>query len=111
KMANEKGITTVIDNASMGTLRHIREIETRHELTTRMIVNIPVEQIDHMIELGLTSAMGSPLVRIGGVKIFTDGSIGARTAYVSKGYIDDPKNKGMLLFPKDEYEEIVKKAV
>ncbi|MGD9395399.1 MAG: amidohydrolase [Candidatus Thorarchaeota archaeon] len=111
KMANEKGITTVVDNASMGTLRHIREIETRHELTTRMIVNIPVEQIDHMIELGLTSGMGSPLVRIGGVKIFTDGSIGAKTAYVSKGYIDDSKNKGMLLFPKEEYEEIVKKAV
>jgi predicted amidohydrolase YtcJ len=111
KIASEKGITTVIDNASTGTLRHIREIETRHELTTRMIVNIPVEQIDHMIELGLTSGMGSPLVRIGGVKIFTDGSIGAKTAYVSKGYIDDSKNKGMLLFPKEEYEEIVKKAV
>jgi len=111
KIANEKGITTVIDNAASGYLHHIREIETRHELTTRMIVNIPVEQIDHMIGLGLTSGMGSPMVRIGGVKIFTDGSIGAKTAYVSKGYIDDSKNKGMLLFPRDEYEEIVKKAV
>ncbi|MHA2352208.1 MAG: amidohydrolase [Candidatus Thorarchaeota archaeon] len=111
KIANEKGITTVIDNAASGTLRHIREIESRHELTTRMVVNIPVEQMDHMISLGLTSAMGSPLLKIGGVKIFTDGSIGAKTAYVSKGYIDDPKNKGMLLFPRDEYEEIVKRAV
>jgi len=111
KIANEKGITTVIDNAASGTLRHIREVETRHELTTRMIVNIPVEQIDHMIELGLTSGMGSPLVRIGGVKIFTDGSIGAKTAYVGKGYKDDAKNKGMLLFPPNEYEAIVKKAV
>jgi predicted amidohydrolase YtcJ len=111
KIANEKGITTVIDNAARGYLRHIREIETKHELTTRMIVNIPVEQIDHMISLGLTSVMGSPLVRIGGVKIFTDGSIGAKTAYVSKGYIDDSKNKGMLLFPREEYEVVVKKAV
>ncbi len=111
KIANEKGITTAIDNAASGTLRHIRELETRQELTTRMIVNIPVEQIDHMIQLGLTSGMGSPLVRIGGVKIFTDGSIGAKTAFVSKGYIDDVKNKGMLLFPRDRYEEVVKKAV
>ena len=103
KIANEKGITTVVDNASSGTLGHIREIETRHELTTRMIVNIPVEQMDHMISLGLTSGMGSPLVRIGGVKIFTDGSIGAKTAYVANGYRDDPKNKGMLLFPQKEY--------
>lgn len=111
RIANEKGITTVIDNAASGTLRHIREVETRHELTTRMIVNIPVEQIDHMISLGLTSGMGSPLVRIGGVKIFTDGSIGARTAYVAKGYKDDPKNNGMLLYPQEKYETIVKKAV
>jgi predicted amidohydrolase YtcJ len=111
KIANEKGITTAIDNAASGTLRHIREIETRRELTTRMIVNIPIEQMDHMINLGLTSGMGSPLVRIGGVKIFTDGSIGAKTAYVTKGYNDEPKNKGMLLFPKDEYEAVVRKSV
>ena len=76
-----------------------------------MIVNIPVEQMDHMISLGITSGLGSPLVRIGGVKIFTDGSIGAKTAYVSKGYKDEPKNNGMLLFPQEEYEAIVKKAV
>jgi predicted amidohydrolase YtcJ len=111
QIANEKGITTAVDNAPYGFLRHIREIETRHELTTRMIVNIPVEQIDHMISLGLTSGMGSPLVRIGGVKIFTDGSIGAKTAYVAKGYKDDPNNRGMLLFPQGKYEEVVKKAV
>ncbi len=110
KIANEKGITTVIDNAARGTLRHIREIETSHQLTTRMIVNIPVEQMDHMISLGITSGLGSPLVRIGGVKIFTDGSIGAKTAYVAKGYKDEPKNKGMLLFPQKDYEAIVKKA-
>ncbi|MFW9963905.1 MAG: amidohydrolase [Candidatus Sifarchaeia archaeon] len=111
KIANEKGITTVVDNASAGTLRHIREIETRQELTTRMIVNIPVEQIDHMISLGLTSGMGSPLVKIGGVKIFTDGSIGAKTAWVSRGYKDEPNSKGMLLFPQEEYEAVVRKAV
>ncbi len=111
KIANEKGITTAVDNAMTGVLRHIREIETRHELTTRMIVNIPVDQIDHMIGLGLTSGMGSPMVKIGGVKIFIDGSIGAKTAYVSKGYIDDSNNKGMLLFPRDKYEAVVKKAV
>jgi len=111
KIANEKGITTAVDNAAAGVLRHIREIETRQELTTRMIVNIPVEQIDHMISLGLTSGMGSPMVKIGGVKIFTDGSIGAKTAYVSRGYREDSNNKGMLLTPQKEYEAVVEKAV
>ena len=111
KIANEKGITTVVDNAPASTIWHIRETETKNQLTTRMIVNIPVEQMDHMIDLGLTSGMGSPLVRIGGVKIFIDGSIGAKTAYVEKGYIDDPKNNGMILFPQEQYAIIVRKAV
>jgi len=111
RIANEQGITTAVDNAASGTLKHIREVETMDELTTRMIVNFPVEQIDHLIALGMTSGMGSPLVKIGGVKIFTDGSIGAMTAAVSKGYRIDPKNKGMLLFSKKKYSKIVRKAV
>ncbi|MFX1484845.1 MAG: amidohydrolase, partial [Promethearchaeota archaeon] len=37
--------------------------------------------------------------------------IGAKTAYVAKGYNDDPKNKGMLLFSQKDYADIVQKAV
>jgi len=92
-------------------LKHIHEVETMDELSTRMIVNFPVEQIDHLIALGLTSGMGSPLVKIGGVKIFTDGSIGAMTAAVSRGYKTDTSNKGMLLYSKAKYGKIVQNAV
>jgi predicted amidohydrolase YtcJ len=111
RIANEHGITTAVDNAAKGTLKHIREVESMNELTTRMIVNFPVEQMNHLIELGMTSGMGSPLVKIGGVKIFTDGSIGAMTAAVSRGYRTDPKNKGMLLYSKKKYKSIIRKAV
>jgi len=96
KIACDLGITTVVDNAPKGTLRYCREIETQNKLKTRMILNIPVEQMNNMTNLGLTSGMGSPQVKIGGVKIFTDGSIGAMTAAVSRGYLNDSKNKGMM---------------
>jgi hypothetical protein len=76
-----------------------------------MILNIPVDQMNNMINLGLTAGMGSPQVRIGGVKIFTDGSIGAMTAAVSKGYLNNPKNKGIMLIQPDKYASIIKKAV
>ncbi|TFG30436.1 amidohydrolase [Candidatus Thorarchaeota archaeon] len=111
KIAKENGITTVVDNAAAGTLRQVREIETNYGLSTRMVVNIPVEQMNHMVNLGLTAGMGSPMLRIGGVKIFTDGSIGAMTAAVSKGYKKHPKNKGMFLMSKDKYAKIIRKAV
>ena len=111
KIAFEKGITAAVDNAPVGTLRHVREIERRDQLSIRMVLNIPVEQIDQMSDLGLTSGMGSPMVKIGGVKIFTDGSIGAMTALVSRGYLKDPNNKGRSLMSPDAYTAIVKKAV
>jgi len=111
KIAYEKGITAVVDNAPVGTLRYVREIERRNQLSTRMILNIPIEQLNQMTDLGLTSGMGSPMVKIGGVKIFTDGSIGAMTALVSKGYLKDPENKGRALIAPDKYKDIVKKAV
>lgn len=111
RIMNEKGITTTVDNARSSALRHIREVEIQRKLTTRVVVNIPVEQMNHLINLGLTSGMGSPLVRIGGVKIFTDGSIGARTAYVSKDYKDAKGNRGRLLMDQKKYESIVKKAI
>ena len=111
KIANRLGITTAVDNISIEFLRYIREIETQGLLTTRMIVNPPVEQMKHIIKLGLGSGMGSPLFRISGVKIFTDGSIGARTAAVSKGYLGQKKNKGMLVMEQKKYARIVRDAV
>lgn len=111
KIANERGITTVVDNAAAGTLKQVRDVETNYGLSTRMIMNIPVEQMNHMVNLGLTAGMGSPMLRIGGIKIFTDGSIGAMTAAVTKGYRKNPKNKGMFLMSKDKYARIIKKAV
>jgi predicted amidohydrolase YtcJ len=109
KLANKLGITTAVDNASAGTLKHIRDVSDR--LSVRMVVHPPVEQLNHMIKLGLTTGIGSPMVRIGGVKIFTDGSIGAATAAVEKPYKGQKDNTGLLLMTQKEYSRIIKKAV
>jgi predicted amidohydrolase YtcJ len=111
QMANKLGITAAVDNIRTGHARHIREAERLNELTARMVINVPSEQIDHMIGLGLTSGMGSPMVRIGGVKSFIDGSIGASTAATSEPYTDSKYNKGMLLMSQHEFSKLAKKAV
>ncbi|MEM2143697.1 MAG: amidohydrolase family protein, partial [Candidatus Thorarchaeota archaeon] len=94
RLANSHGMTTVVDNISPGVLRYIRECEARNELTARFVVNVPDSQLVHLTSLGVTSGMGTPLVKIGGVKIFADGSIGARTAALSEPYRDEPGNLG-----------------
>ena len=51
-------------------------------------------------EEGLVTGRGDDMFRIGGVKIFTDGSAGGRTAAMTWPYLgDDPADKGILCIP------------
>jgi len=111
KIAASLGITTAIDNVATGYLRQIRAVERSNQMSARMVVNIPLEQFNHLLKLGITTGMGTPLTRIGGVKIFTDGSIGAGTAAVHKPFKGSKNNLGMLLIEKKEYKKIIRKAI
>jgi predicted amidohydrolase YtcJ len=109
-IAASLGITTAIDNVSAGYLRSIRDVERNDDLRTRIVVNIPEVQFKHLLALGITTGMGTPLTRIGGLKLFSDGSIGAATAAVSKPYKGSKDNLGMLLIEKTKMRKILKKA-
>lgn len=46
----------------------------------------------------------------GAAKLFLDGSLGARTAALVDDYSDDMGNRGVLIYPDEEVEEIVRVA-
>ncbi len=46
----------------------------------------PVAMLDTVIADRMTSGMGDDTLRVGGIKIFADGSLGAQTAYMKKPY-------------------------
>lgn len=50
------------------------------------------------------------LVRVGPLKIITDGSLGTRTAACSHAYPDDPHNHGVLTVPPDELVDLMTRA-
>lgn len=52
----------------------------------------------------------SGLVRVGALKIITDGSLGTRTAACSHAYPGDPRNHGMLTVAPDELAELMTAA-
>lgn len=45
--------------------------------------------------------------RIGPLKILGDGSLGARTACLSRPYHDDPSTSGLTIFSKQEFDELI----
>ena len=55
-------------------------------------------------------AAGRGLVRVGPLKVITDGSLGPRTAACSHAYPGDPDNFGMLTVPSDELVELLTRA-
>ncbi len=107
----EKGITTahwII--SSMREMRTLQRLKNQKALPLRIYALIPVEYLDQLADMGLTTGFGDNRIKIGGVKILTDGSLGARTAALKQPYNDAPNNKGMLLYSQKQLERLVKKA-
>ncbi len=52
----------------------------------------------------------SQCLSLRGVKLFVDGSMGARTAALEEDYADDPGNRGTLLLSQEEIEDVIREA-
>lgn len=79
-------------------------------LSLRYRVYVPSEALEFVKERGLGEKLRGDGVRINGVKLFTDGSLGARTAALREPYADDPGNTGMLRMKDSELDDLVDRA-
>lgn len=108
--ALSKGITSVHTNDGQagfsGTMDLYRKVQAQR-VPVRVYWDIPVEFMDELLKTPLRTGDGDDYFRIGAVKMFTDGSLGGRTAALEEPYSDDPDNRGMLVLPEDELKEQV----
>ena len=109
------GLTGVHDYRIMGgadgppAFRAYQRLRAAGELTLRMWMHIPGERLDEAIALGLRTGMGGDYLRVGHVKLFSDGGQGARTAWMLEPY-EDTGDCGMPLTPMAEIAEAIRKA-
>ncbi len=68
------------------------------------------KMLDGIQTLGIKTFFGDEFLRIGAVKIYIDGSMGARTAVFSDSYADDPSTKGIFTISPEELEQRVLRA-
>jgi len=57
------------------------ELLEREELTTRIYAAPLIPGVDDQVKIGVRHAFGSPLLRIGALKAYADGSLGSSTSY------------------------------
>ena len=63
--------------------------------------------LDRFLSEGHYTGEGSPLFRVGPLKLMADGSLGGRTAYLARPYADDPSTEGIPVFTQEQLDELV----
>ncbi len=85
-----------------------QKLEQDNLLDLRCWMSLPGHQLDDIIGLGLRSGFGSDRLRIGHVKFFSDGGMGARTAWMIDPYLD--AEHGMPLMDMELLAKDIEKA-
>ena len=110
ELHGELGITAAAD---MGTeVEHIRaykEAARRGTLKTRLFLYLPWRNRRELAELGSGRETEGGLVRVMGLKLFADGSIGAHTAALTTPY-RDTGDVGLLLLSQAELSRAFREA-
>lgn len=115
--ARELGVTSVHDMADATSFAKsfevYQELLKEGKLTSRIYFYIPLTEGDLFEKLKLKTPFGNTLLKLGGLKGFADGGLGASTAYFFDPYTDNPKNCGLLaseMFPEGIMERRILEA-
>jgi predicted amidohydrolase YtcJ len=96
------GVTSVQDMSAGDDVGLYQALADRGELKVRIYGMTPITRWESLAKKGVRANFGTPMVRMGGLKGFADGSLGSSTAYMFEPFSDDPKNSGLLgeqMFP------------
>jgi hypothetical protein len=100
KLAHARGVTSLHDKDGwLGAAGLWQRLEPQ----LRVWQSAPHETLPQLRELSLRSGIGSPLLRVGYLKVFMDGTLGSQTAWMLDG-------SGVRITSGDELAEIVRGA-
>ena len=120
KVLNQFGITTIhtedsYDLGYSGNLENLHEaykqLIIEGKLTQRVYQKISLPRTENLkafLEGPLRTGMGNDYFRIGPVKLWADGTIGAHTAFMLEDYSDLPEGGiGIAVYENDEIREMI----
>ena len=91
------GITSVQDmNPAYADIAVYADLASRGALTARVYAAPMETDWRDQAKIGVVRAFGSPMLRIGALKGYADGSLGSTTAYFFEPYLDAPGTRGLL---------------
>ncbi len=104
KLAHARGVTCVHDKDGwLGAAGLWQRLDEHNGLTLRVWQSVPHDVLSSLREMSLRSGIGSPMLRVGYLKAFMDGTLGSQTALMLDG-------SGVQITSSEELEEIVRSA-
>jgi predicted amidohydrolase YtcJ len=110
------GVTTIgVAGCGLKVLRALMSLWSRGELRVRVRLYLyhrdgDVDILGILDKIGVKCGFGDEYLRIMGVKLFADGALGPRTAWLSEPYTDDPSTSGVPLLEPEELKKLVKRT-
>ncbi|MGZ3691455.1 MAG: amidohydrolase [Pseudobdellovibrio sp.] len=114
RLFNQAGFTHVRDLSMWsGAWNLLRQLEDKNELTVAIESFVTIEKPEQfesiLPEIQKMKNDISKQLRLNGVKIFIDGSLGSKTAALTENYLNT-KQKGLLIWSEIEIQELIKKS-
>jgi predicted amidohydrolase YtcJ len=104
RVAASRGVTAVHDKDGWrGALGFWQTLAAEGVLTLRVWQSVPAEQVSELAALRVRSGFGAPLLRIGYLKAFMDGTLGSQTARMLDG-------SGVEITSREGLEEFVRRG-
>ncbi|HYP20615.1 MAG TPA: amidohydrolase [Chloroflexia bacterium] len=104
------GLTGFHDCEGPDAFAAFQELDALGEMAIRVVILLPYNRLDEAIGLGLRTGFGSERLRLGPVKIFSDGALGSKTAQMLEPYEGYPNDCGIATIPQEEMEQAVLRA-
>ncbi len=102
RIAASRGVTAVHDKDGwLGALRFWQRLESEGSLGLRVWQSLPAEKADDLADADIRSGFGGPLVRLGYLKAFMDGTLGSQTARMLDG-------SGVEITSRERLEEFIR---
>jgi hypothetical protein len=104
------GLTGVHDVDAAPAFAAFQRLHAADRLRVRVTKYIELGRLDALLKAGIRSGLGDDRLRVGGLKIFADGALGARTAAMFEPYEGEPNNLGGFTIEPDHLREVARRA-
>jgi predicted amidohydrolase YtcJ len=109
--AHSVGVTGVHCMDGVDCFRGFQDLQARGKLSLRVFKSIPQGALDAAVDAGMTTGFGSEWLKVGCLKLFSDGSLGSQTAYMLEPFEGRPGYTGVPTQAPEGLRALIGKAV